>query len=180
MDSNYIQSNDGSFELLYSNFFGEYMAQAASLKDVEWASQTCTLGWSVKGLWSKINDGTLYTASDRSYEGSALIAGDNYGRLKLVKYPCPDGDALPKLYYGHTGAVRRVRFSANDTHVVSIGGKDRALMVWKVVRDKDDDSTPTGKEAAVSRGIVKGWGGPALMMVWCGCRTPTFKRSLRP
>lgn len=81
--------------------------------------------------------------------GSALISGDNYGRLKLVRYPCPDSDAMPKFYYGHSGAIRRVRWAANDTHIISIGGKDRGLLVWKIVRDKDDESTPHGKEANV-------------------------------
>ena len=71
-DSGYLQSNDGVFDLLFSNDFGEYMAQATALKDVDWASQTCTLGWGVKGLWPKINDGTMYTASDRSFEGVGL------------------------------------------------------------------------------------------------------------
>lgn len=68
-DSGYIQSNDGSFEMLFATSFGEYLAQATALKDVEWATQTCTLGWGVKGLWGKLNDGTVYTASDRSGEG---------------------------------------------------------------------------------------------------------------
>lgn len=68
-DGQYLQSNDGAFELLFSNFFGEYMAQATALADVEWASQSCALGWGVKGLWPAINDGTIYTATARSLEG---------------------------------------------------------------------------------------------------------------
>ncbi len=68
-----MQSNDGAFELLFSNFFGEYMAQATALADVEWASQSCALGWGVKGLWPAINDGTIYTAAARSLEGAYVL-----------------------------------------------------------------------------------------------------------
>lgn len=148
VDSGYLQSNDGAFELLFSNDGGEYLAQATALKDVSWATQSCTLGWGVKGLWPKVNDGTVYTAADRSNEGSALVAGDNYGRLKLVPYPCPDPDCLPKGYSAHAHGITRIRWAANDTHVVTLGGKDRCVCVWRVVRDADEESTPTGKEGA--------------------------------
>ncbi len=65
-------SNDAGCELLFFNEHCEYIAQATSLKDAEWATQSCTLGWGVKGLWPKVNDGTFYQCCDRSSEGAEL------------------------------------------------------------------------------------------------------------
>jgi hypothetical protein len=81
--------------------------------------------------------------------GSAVVVGDNFGRLKLMRCPCPDNEVLAKVYYGHGGAVRRVKWTANDSFVMSVGGEDRSLFQWRVVRDVDDESTPCGREAHV-------------------------------
>ena len=47
---------------------------------------------------------------------------------------------------GHALAVRRVRWTANDTHVLSVGGDDRAVFQWKVVRERAEDANTAGKE----------------------------------
>jgi microtubule-associated protein-like 1/2 len=72
-DGTYLQSNDISYELLFSNDLGEYISQATSMKDVEWATQSCTLGWTVKGIWPKLNDGTVFNCADRSFEGEWCV-----------------------------------------------------------------------------------------------------------
>ena len=85
-DGEFLQSNDGGCELLFSNESCEYVAQATSLKDAEWASQSCTLGWGVKGLWPKVNDGTFFHCCDRSAEGEsgACFHGDAVWNWWLV------------------------------------------------------------------------------------------------
>ena len=50
-DSRFVQSNCGAYELLFSNASnGKQITSAAELKDVKWATWTCTLGWPVQVL----------------------------------------------------------------------------------------------------------------------------------
>ena len=50
-DSRFIQSNCGAYELLFSNASsGKQITSASELKDVKWATWTCTLGWPVQVL----------------------------------------------------------------------------------------------------------------------------------
>ncbi len=44
-DSRYLQSNDGAYELLFGDVStGAHIPAASALKDVQWATWTCTLG----------------------------------------------------------------------------------------------------------------------------------------
>ena len=45
-DSRYLQSNDGAYELLFGDVStGAHIPAASALKDVQWATWTCTLGY---------------------------------------------------------------------------------------------------------------------------------------
>ena len=49
-DSSYLQSNCGAYELLYYNAMdGTFISSASQLKDAQWATWTCVLGWPVTG-----------------------------------------------------------------------------------------------------------------------------------
>ena len=39
-------------------FLGEQVTNASSLRNQEWSSWTCTLGWPVQGIWPAFADGT--------------------------------------------------------------------------------------------------------------------------
>ena len=59
------------------------------LKDEKWASWTCALGWSVKGIFPPAADGSDINAVARSPSGNVSATGDDFGTVKLFKYPCP-------------------------------------------------------------------------------------------
>ena len=49
VDSRFLQSNCGAYELLFWKVAdGQQVTSASSLRDTEWASWTCTLGWPVQ------------------------------------------------------------------------------------------------------------------------------------
>lgn len=51
-DSHWLQSNCGAYELLFWDVRkGRQQKSASAMKDVEWATWTCTLGWPVQGIW---------------------------------------------------------------------------------------------------------------------------------
>eukprot|EP00353_Schmidingerella_taraikaensis_P000779 CAMPEP_0185596004 /NCGR_PEP_ID=MMETSP0434-20130131/80267_1 /TAXON_ID=626734 ORGANISM="Favella taraikaensis, Strain Fe Narragansett Bay" /NCGR_SAMPLE_ID=MMETSP0434 /ASSEMBLY_ACC=CAM_ASM_000379 /LENGTH=51 /DNA_ID=CAMNT_0028224375 /DNA_START=339 /DNA_END=491 /DNA_ORIENTATION=- len=48
---------------------------------------TCLFGWPVQGIWPGL-DYTDVNAVDRSRNGLLLATGDDFGQVKLFKYPC--------------------------------------------------------------------------------------------
>jgi microtubule-associated protein-like 6 len=50
-----MQSNCGAYELLFSETNkGQQITSASSLRDTQWDTFTCTLGWPVQGIWPKV------------------------------------------------------------------------------------------------------------------------------
>jgi hypothetical protein len=48
-----------------------------------------------------------------------------------------------KKYTGHSAHVTRVRWTNDDSYLVSIGGRDVATLVWKHERGRTVDVTPS-------------------------------------
>jgi hypothetical protein len=54
-----LQCTTGDYELLFfSAEDGKHITSAAAVRDADWSSSTCTLGWGVQGIWPKGADGT--------------------------------------------------------------------------------------------------------------------------
>jgi hypothetical protein len=63
--------------------------------------------WAAQGSWPPQNDGTDVQTSDalQHADGSGVLAtGDNFGRLKLARFPCDSPLAQTRLYRGHGAA----------------------------------------------------------------------------
>lgn len=66
-DSKYLQSNCGGLELLYWDMTqGKQLPNGASLlRDAEWTTWSCVLGWPVQGIWEKYMDGSDINSVER-------------------------------------------------------------------------------------------------------------------
>ena len=108
------------------------------MRDEEWATQSCIYGWHVRGVWPEGADGTDINACGRSNEGTRelLVTSDDFGKVKLFRYPSIVPNADHKPYNGHSSHVTNVAFSSQDRWVVSVGGEDQAVFVWEVVRER--------------------------------------------
>lgn len=94
------------------------------------------MGWPVYGIWPKFADGTDITCVDRSnYKHPAgyelLAAGDDFGRLKIYRYPCVQKGSQSILCTGHTSYITGAKWGRRDDWLVSVGGEDNAVMIWK-------------------------------------------------
>jgi len=67
---------------------------------------------------------------DRSHTQEVLATGGDDGLIRLFKYPCYIEKADNKQYSGHSSHITKVKFSANDEHLISTGGKDMTVLVW--------------------------------------------------
>ncbi|EGZ30558.1 hypothetical protein PHYSODRAFT_471884 [Phytophthora sojae] len=144
-DGQVLQSNCGAYELLFSNATtGKHITSASSTKDTQWHSWTCVLGWPVQGIWPPCSDGTDVNAVARNSREDLLVTSDDFGLVKLYRYPCVAKNASSLDHRGHSSHVTNVRWSHDDSYVISIGGNDRSVMEWKSEEEELDD--PAGDE----------------------------------
>lgn len=69
---------------------------------------------------------------DRSHSGDLLATADDFGRVKLFRCPCTSTSAAFLYGLGHSSHVTNIRWLVGDRYVVSTGGNDRAVFLWRV------------------------------------------------
>ncbi len=75
------------------------IANPAQLRDVEWATQTCVLGFATVGVWPETVDGSDLNTCARSRSGRFLATGDDFGKIKLYGNPaCQPKVSLDSIY----------------------------------------------------------------------------------
>lgn len=133
-DGCFIVSNSGDYEILYWDIAGgcKLLRNRFESKDREWASFTCVLGFHVIGVWLEGSDGTDINALCRSHNERVVAVADDFCKVHLFQYPCPKPKAPSHKYEGHASHVTNVCFTHNDSHLLSIGGKDTCILQWKV------------------------------------------------
>ncbi len=60
-----------------------------------------------------------------------LATGDDYGLVKLFKYPCTVEKAKYQKFSGHSSHVCKIRFSKLDKFLISVGGNDKCVFIWE-------------------------------------------------
>jgi echinoderm microtubule-associated protein-like 6 len=137
-----LQTNDGAYEILYwdsSYLVGRQHSSAFDMRDVDWHTFSCVLGWPVQGIWPKDSDGTDVNAVDRSNSKTLIVTAEDTFAVRLMRYPCLKGcDA--RTYAGHMSHVMNVRFTANDSRVISVGGNDACAFQWRHVDPKSGNT----------------------------------------
>ena len=132
-DSRSMHTNCGAYELLFWNVENgkQDPGGASGLRDAEWASWTATLGWPVQGIWPAGADGTDVKGVDRSHSGTVLATGDDFGFVKLFTFPNVKAGWEFKKFDGHSSQVTCVRFSCDDSYLMSAGGNDKSTFQWR-------------------------------------------------
>ncbi|OWK50997.1 Echinoderm microtubule-associated protein-like 3 [Lonchura striata] len=122
-------------------------------RDREWASYTCVLGFHVFGgsggsgglrgglggfpisprVWPDGSDGTDINSLCRSHHERVVAVADDFCKVHLFQYPCARAKAPSHVYGGHGSHVTNVRFTHDDGHLVSLGGKDTSVFQWRVL-----------------------------------------------
>lgn len=145
-DSRYLQTNSGDYELMFWEIPGcEQVKFPTALKDTKWDSWTSTLGWPVQGVWPKHADGTDVNACCRSADGTVVATADDFGLVKLFRYPSDVGRADYHGYLGHSSHVTNARFSYNDEFLITVGGGDRCAFQWRHYEADEGDEEMTSE-----------------------------------
>ncbi len=112
-----------------------------------WKTENVVLGFPVMGIWPPYSDGTDINAVDVSPSqfpsDKIVVTGDDDGKVNIMNYPCVVKNAPRYTYRGHGAHVTNVRFyRQTDLHhegevetenIASIGGRDRAMILWAVI-----------------------------------------------
>lgn len=135
------QSTCGAYELLFwSLTTGTQLPDGATkLRDINWSTWTCTLGWPVQGIYLPNSDGTDINAVDRTKNETKsgyheLAVGDDFSKVRIFRYPCLKKGAEHLIGSGHSSHVTNVRWAKNDEYLISTGGEDQCIFQWKVTR----------------------------------------------
>jgi len=136
-NSKAIQTVSTSYEILYFDIeSGKHLPSGASLfKDEKWATWTLTFGWPVQGIWPPCSDGSDINALDRAVDRTVIATGDDFGKVKLFKYPCPIEKSSFHVFRGHSSHVTCVRFTMDGNYLISTGGHDKSIFQWKYTND---------------------------------------------
>lgn len=138
-DSNYLHSNCGAYELLFwdVNSGKQLTAGASALRDEQWHTWSCVLGWPVQGIFQPEWDGSDINMVDRSNKETPsgykiLATSDDFSTIRVYRYPCLRKSAKPVILYGHSSHVTNVKFNSSDEYLYSVGGEDQSVMQWRV------------------------------------------------
>ncbi|KAF0683188.1 Aste57867_24752 [Aphanomyces stellatus] len=121
-----------------------------ALKDVQWATFTSIYGWPVLGAWPVKKNSFEVVSLNRNHASTVLVTGDQYGHIRVYKYPCQPSANLCHQYNGHCGRISHVEFSSDDQFVVTSGEDDRCLFQWRVESEVNEPSPPEFEYHATS------------------------------
>jgi WD40 repeat protein len=106
------------------------VVELADLRDAAWASDTLPLGWALSGALAAAGGG-LNTASV-SHAKALVAVGDNAGAVRLFRHPAASAASEGRTYGGHGRHVTAVRWSHDDECVLTTGGTDLTLCLWRL------------------------------------------------
>ena len=143
-DSNFIQSNDGAYEILYwevgvddagESIGARQFTSTMAMCDTKWDSWSCVMGWPVMGIWSDYSDGTDINALARSNSEEFAVAGDIISRQPLhlarSKRLVEDGGSSIRAIAATSLALNfPVRIP-----IYSVGGNDCSIFQWRHIAE---------------------------------------------
>uniref|UniRef100_A0A7N6AIK7 HELP domain-containing protein n=1 Tax=Anabas testudineus TaxID=64144 RepID=A0A7N6AIK7_ANATE len=120
------------FTIQFVYQFGKHVTNMDTMRNLEWATSTCTLSFNTFGIWPDGADGTDINATCRSHDGSLLASADDFGKVHLFSFPCSHPRAPSHEYSGHSSHVTNVAFLHDNSHLLSTGGKDTSILQWVI------------------------------------------------
>jgi len=67
---------------------GKQVTSTEEIQSIHWYSFTGVLGPEVNGIWEKYTDTNDVNATDAAFENKVIVTGDDFGLVKLFRFPC--------------------------------------------------------------------------------------------
>eukprot|EP00455_Lapot_gusevi_P057008 TRINITY_DN958_c0_g2_i1.p1 TRINITY_DN958_c0_g2~~TRINITY_DN958_c0_g2_i1.p1 ORF type:complete len:574 (-),score=155.31 TRINITY_DN958_c0_g2_i1:71-1792(-) len=132
-DGKCLVSTTKDYELAFWNMETGQRVDPGTVADVEYRQWSALLGWPVQGIFNGGADGTDVNTCHIPASKKAVVTGDDFGCVRMYRYPCISQRAEGKSYRGHSSHVMSVRFSSDENHVISVGSADTAVFQWRYV-----------------------------------------------
>jgi WD40 repeat protein len=131
----HLQVSTGVYErLVFEVASGKQITSSDVINKITWASWTSVLGEEVVGVWPRNADKADVNTAHLNHSGTAVATGDDFGCLKLfTQFPLTEKFAPHKKFFGHSAHVTNVKFTHDDRYLLSAGGDDSCVFVWKCI-----------------------------------------------
>eukprot|EP00455_Lapot_gusevi_P057002 TRINITY_DN958_c0_g1_i2.p1 TRINITY_DN958_c0_g1~~TRINITY_DN958_c0_g1_i2.p1 ORF type:complete len:790 (-),score=249.21 TRINITY_DN958_c0_g1_i2:55-2424(-) len=130
-DARYLVTSTRDYDLSFWSVESGQRVDGSLTADVDFPNWTCLLGWPVQGIFNNGADGTDVNACQVPPSKRGVVCGDDFGCVRLYRYPCISPRSAGKTFRGHCSHVPNVRFSHDENFVVSVGGADTAVLQWR-------------------------------------------------
>lgn len=162
IDSSLVCVNSEAYELKFVSIDQKKNVASSSTKDVKWANYSCTFGWSVQYIWPEAADGSDINSVHKAHNSKLLVTADDFGQINLFRWPVVVEKQSCKSYTGHSAHVTKVKFSHDDSYIVSIGGDDKCLFVWKTdipeeIEEPEEVKAEVKEEVKEKNPVKKVW-----------------------
>ena len=117
---------------------GKRLTKLNKLKEAEWLPLTCPLSYATQGIWP--DDGDLTDINAVMATKDYIVCADDFGNVRLFNSPSLNWCAPSMLHRGHSSHVTNVCFNADKSYVISVGGNDRCVFLWKMVTQSNEAS----------------------------------------
>lgn len=67
---------------------GKRVTAKEEIQSIHWATWTGVLGSEVNGIWPKYTQVNDINATDASFDHKTIVTGDDFGLVKLFRFPC--------------------------------------------------------------------------------------------
>ena len=137
---------------------GKRITGKDEIDKIIWHTWTGVLGQEVAGIWAKYTDTNDVNAIDVNFEQGVCVTGDDFGLVKLFKYPTFKKGAKFKKYTGHSAHVTNVRFTSDKKRLITVGGADHAVFQWSFSSGPEgqNETEEVGTSESLANGVA-GW-----------------------
>ena len=73
-----------------------------------------------------------------NFEKGLIATGDDFGLVKLFRFPCVKRGSKCRKYNGHSAHVTNIVWTSDNKTVLSTGGADHALFQWRLIEQVED------------------------------------------
>ena len=153
LDELYMQCTTPNTLAFFNVKSAEKLTSPQPLKDMTTATWTNNLGFPVQG----VDNNVLSVDRNHIYRKVPVLAtSDDLGTIKLYNYPCVSSGCAEKTYLAHSSAITNIFFTFDDGCLVSTGGSDRTICVWKtdiIEEARELDAAGVGDSETEGTGI---------------------------
>lgn len=118
-----------AYELKFGSMNGPVNASAT--RNTKWATWSGKFGFCVQEVHQDVDYSNINCVCVNPTKSLVATGGDDQ-KIRLFNYPVTIPKQKHSYYVGHSSHVTRVRFSADEQNLLSVGGNDRTIILWKV------------------------------------------------